>query len=391
MDAHLPPEFSNYINQQLAIFAQSRCDTWHQAVEKNRTSLRSELSSPFLTKPIKEFFYQSQVPENDFDRQELMELILHTQKKDPSLPEEECIHFLRLLLQKTNEPKLDRFGLTKAQLKCLVTALQGNTSVTSLNLSTNSIDADGIRLLAAILKENHTLKTLDLGGAGSGNHIADDRFHDAIKLLIETLACNDSLEILKLNSLNVNWGYLGFKYKFCQSIATLLEKDTPLKELHLSGNHFENNDVQPIANALKNNVHLKVLNLSHTWLVADSGASHLADMLEHNNTLIQLDLDYCSIDDKGVEALLNGLKKNLVLTHLNLKTAQPISSRSLINEEIKRQLEINMQIPLVMERAKLLMTPAPASTNSSASFKIPPEIMKKIIISMTVENHASNH
>lgn len=98
------------------------------------------------------------------------------------------------LLEKGHAEELDVFGVLMGDdgARRIATALCGNTSVQSLNLSVNRIGVEGAACLADSLKRNSTLTSLSL----RGNYV---RCAGA-KSLAEALEGNKALKVLNLSS-----------------------------------------------------------------------------------------------------------------------------------------------------------------------------------------------
>jgi len=100
-------------------------------------------------------------------------------------------------------------------------------------------------------------------------------------------------------------------------ITKVKENDENVKGIRPDETHFGWEAAQIIANAMKYNIYVTYLRLGNN--IGDVGAEALARMLEHNTTLKVLDLSgNSSITARGVVALANALKINTTLTTLNL-------------------------------------------------------------------------
>ena len=92
-----------------------------------------------------------------------------------------------------------------------------------------------------------------------------------------------------------------------------------LVELDLSFNNIGDNGAEQIADALKENHHLKGLNLWGNNIGAD-GAKQITDALKVNNILKTLDLSYNNIGDDGANQIADALKGNHSLDSLMLNS-----------------------------------------------------------------------
>jgi len=127
---------------------------------------------------------------------------------------------------------------------------------------------------------------------------------------------------------------------FTDIVARVKENDENVKGIRSVETHFGWKAAKIIAGALTSNTYVTYLRLGKK--IDDVGAEALARMLEHNTTLKVLDLSgNSSITARGVLALANALKKNTTLTTLNLsmnnvkyKACMALSSMLAVNETL---------------------------------------------------------
>ena len=127
---------------------------------------------------------------------------------------------------------------------------------------------------------------------------------------------------------------------FTGIVARVKENDENVKGIRSVEPHFGWEAAKIIAGALTRNPYVTYLRLGKN--IGDVGAEALARMLEHNTTLKVLDLSgNSSITARGVDALANTLKKNTTLTTLNLsmtnvkhKACRALSSMLAVNETL---------------------------------------------------------
>lgn len=127
---------------------------------------------------------------------------------------------------------------------------------------------------------------------------------------------------------------------FTGIVARVKENDENVKGIRSVETHFGWEAAKIIAGALTRNTYVTYLRLGKN--IDDVGAEALARMLEHNTTLKVLDLSgNSSITARGVVALANVLKKNTTLTTLNLsmtnvkhKACRVLSSMLAVNETL---------------------------------------------------------
>ncbi|KAG0273169.1 hypothetical protein BGZ95_011003 [Linnemannia exigua] len=222
------------------------------------------------------------------------------------------------------------FELGKSELEKLAEILKANSTLTTLNLTRNSIGDVGAVILSEALRTNSTLTTLDLycnsiGGDGAvalsealktnstlttlnfyGNWIGAN----GAKALSETLKINSALITLNLSFNSI--GNNGAK-----ALSEALKTNSTLTTLNLRKNPIGENGAVALSEALMTNSSLTTLDLSHN-LSGENGAAALSEALEVNSTLTTLDLSFNSIGDIGAVALSEALKTNSTLATLDL-------------------------------------------------------------------------
>jgi len=105
----------------------------------------------------------------------------------------------------------------------------------------------------------------------------------------------------------------------------LLEKTTNLKRFGIIDNPISDAGAVWVAQALQNNTTITELDLTDckfakkpSWLAPKTGTTELATVLKNTSTLVSLKLAGNSIKPKSVQELVEGLKTNKTLTYLDL-------------------------------------------------------------------------
>ena len=161
----------------------------------------------------------------------------------------------------------------------LIFALRVNTSLTSLDLSHNSIHAEEAHSLSEALRVNTSLTSLDL----SWNAIGDEGAH----CLSEAIRVNTSL-----TSLNLFQNSIGDKG--AHSVSEALRVNTSLTSLKLSSNSIGNKGAHSVSETLRVNTSLTSLELSSNS-IGNKGARSLSKALRVNTSLTSLELYATSI------------------------------------------------------------------------------------------------
>jgi len=176
-------------------------------------------------------------------------------------------------------------------------AIRTNRSLHTVTFDGTCIDAEGATAIAQALEHNNTLRKLsicnssgpffvDAAGYTNGND-GDNKVQTAGAMAIAAaLRANSSLWSLNL-------GDTGIDTEGMFVIADALRHNTTLRELVLSNQHDRFNDA------------------NH---VGDEGALALVAALRCSNTLQRLDLSYTSIGTEGREAIKELLRQNTSLS-----------------------------------------------------------------------------
>ncbi|NXM76966.1 LRC34 protein, partial [Serilophus lunatus] len=250
--------------------------------------------------------------------------------------------------------------LTDAGAKTMATFLQENSSLRYLNLMFNDIGTSGAELIAGALHRNESLVHMKMTGNKIGNR--GGMFFASMLQINSTLEkldlgdCDLGLKSLiaiaialtqnkSLKAINLNRPLLyGQQEETTVHIARMLRNNSSLVELHLSKHEMKNFGVERLCEALYENSSLTYLDLSCNKITRD-GVKFLGELLKHNQTLKILDLSAnriedagamylsealsllnrtlqalsvvsCSINGKGLIALSNAVKSNMVLSYI---------------------------------------------------------------------------
>ncbi len=177
--------------------------------------------------------------------------------------------------------------LTDADMTIVADQVIRERKCTELWLHGNQITSKGVEILARSLRNNSTLKCLDL----THNQLSDS----GVRILCEALLPNQnsSLKTLYLSKNRIS--NLGAKY-----LSEMLRTNQTLTELWLSSNEITHEGIQSLAHVLTyHNKTLKCLSISTNIFLTDLCLNYLVDMLEHNQILKHLWITDCNFTEQG--------------------------------------------------------------------------------------------
>jgi len=173
-----------------------------------------------------------------------------------------------------------RFGM--AGVESMLLFLRNSPQLAKLNLSGNSITSQGFESLVNAL-DGGIIKHLDLDGCGIEDisSLGNVRLHhlEKITLSVNTIHNIPPLEnYTGLTSLRLSSNDIG--REGCRAIARLLQKEgSSLKTLNLNDNSIDDEGVEILVNSLKHNKKLKSLFLKKNVSITDKGSLAILKLL----------------------------------------------------------------------------------------------------------------
>ena len=185
---------------------------------------------------------------------------------------------------------------------CVFEGLQHNTSLVHLNLNNTYIGLvateDTAQALTTMLQVNKALTHLDLSRNWSF-------LESGAYFVFQGLQHNTSLV-----HLNLSYTGLVATEDTAQALTTMFRVSKTIKHLDLSGNwKFSDSGAYVVCQGLQHNTTLVYLNLSCTR-ITDKGAEYIAQAIESNRSLQTLDISTNRITDKGFACIDKSLKTN---------------------------------------------------------------------------------
>lgn len=185
---------------------------------------------------------------------------------------------------------------------CLIAdALSGNTHLTYLNLDGNRLNkrvGNGVMMILKALKDNKTLKVLNLG-----ENTPD--ILEALELLVTT------------NIAWVNFGGTRYRFNCIQSITSPQDSYPEGQSIGLGGCGMNLPTLIQVVSFLKENMSITSLDLGGNRFGSE-GSIHIAELLKNNKSLKSLGLYNSGLGDTGLATIVNGLEENFTLKSLAL-------------------------------------------------------------------------
>ena len=245
---------------------------------------------------------------------------------------------------------------------CVFKGLQHNTTLVKLNLTNCDItvtDPNTARLLSTMLRENNSLTHLNVS--------ANNKFSDSgAQCIFESLQHNSTLVYLNLSMTNITATDLDT----ARSLTEMLQVNKSLTHLILSGNiKFSDLGAQCIFESLQHNSTLVYLNLSMTTITATDPdtARSLTEMLQVNKSLTHLELSCHKgtvSENRIISLIFSALEHNTTLLHLVLcgreiseddakRIAKTLkSNKSLLTIDISRAIYNVNRIDIILSALK---------------------------------------
>ncbi|KAL0242597.1 hypothetical protein GEMRC1_005160 [Eukaryota sp. GEM-RC1] len=176
----------------------------------------------------------------------------------------------------------------------LIEALKTNSTITSLELSSNYIGDEGVRALAEVLKVNASVTSVNL-------HYNFIKVEGA-RALAEVLKLNSSVTSVNLRTNSV--GDVG-----ARALADALNVNTSVTSVNLRANSIGDEGARALAEALKVNASITSIDLRYNF-IGDEGARALAEALKVNTSVTSVNLRANSIGDEGARALAEAFRVN---------------------------------------------------------------------------------
>lgn len=201
--------------------------------------------------------------------------------------------------------------------------LRNDPELVNLNLNIRRFDTEMLEALASALLRNTILHTLNLTSSLLKASL--------VPFATRVISRHSSLQVLHLSYNQIS------DAREIQALAQALTTNSRLTQLYLDHNDIDSEGATILANALTENTTLQVLQLSSNQ-VRDMGAQAFGRVLANENTsLKRLCLERNMITSKGVEMLLEALRRNVSLDYLELDKR----ATGVMHQEVEFVLQTN--------------------------------------------------
>ncbi|RHY31406.1 hypothetical protein DYB32_003524 [Aphanomyces invadans] len=219
------------------------------------------------------------------------------------------------------------FGMKISDATSLSHAIKATTTLSTLQLPSNLLDDDLLRMLMTGLIKNTTITTLDLSHNKITNHGA--------RLLAKLLVPTSVISTLNLcdNQIHAEGG---------RYLARGLKCNTSLVELNLRLNRLTDEGGKLLLEGLVGHRSLSILNLSNNALASETAEALCRLFLDPDSALSVIDLSGNQLQESDVISLYEGLEKNTRVVTLDLRQNQISKDTSALTQiaQIVRRNEI---------------------------------------------------
>ena len=231
-----------------------------------------------------------------------------------------------------HELGLDQCGLTGKDLAIFFTAMSrdgGPPREVHVSASENRLKA-GYHFLFDVIGQNKTPTHLTM------RMIEFEKEHH-FRQLVQALQKNTALKVLDISKASLPYDA---GEETCQELQKMFERNSSLEELDISGEqaHLDSArfgiGLNLALTGLKRNKTLRMLRIEHQNL-GMQGANTLAEVLEANNSLVEIHCENNDINLQSFTVLVNGLQKNRSVTFMASMTRDREKSLEKVRREIQ--------------------------------------------------------
>ena len=200
----------------------------------------------------------------------------------------------------------------------IVTAMDNNATVQSLNISNNHFENYDAERIAEVLTSNATLQELDFSGndiTSRGALAISKCFCNSVKL--QHLKMSWSNHFIDTDSSTISLTQTRIKDIDIEIVANVWCKNKIVTKLDLSRNRISDNGIEIISKCIESNRSVTKVDLSRNKL-SDVSIRKISVALKLNQVVQIFDISHNKLSDDGVVAIIDCLKDNATLQQLNM-------------------------------------------------------------------------
>eukprot|EP01117_Protostelium_nocturnum_P015321 TRINITY_DN592_c0_g1_i1.p1 TRINITY_DN592_c0_g1~~TRINITY_DN592_c0_g1_i1.p1 ORF type:complete len:731 (-),score=292.28 TRINITY_DN592_c0_g1_i1:121-2313(-) len=260
-------------------------------------------------------------------------------------------------------PKMFGKGIGSKGASTLSSLLQGNTTLTSLDLPKNKLGDKGSLSLSICFTGNNTIKRIDLSANGIKDSGAISLFH--------AFKSNTSITYLDLcKNLIGQDGII--------SIASWLP-NSKLEYLNMAENRMGDSGCDLLLEGVNSNSTLTYLNLESNG-IGDVGAGSISSVIKNHKSLTSIYLLGNKFGPKGVTSLATAVQSNDVLTRFEFDT---YNNAGTLREKVEEKCRLNARNKVNGTYNRKTVKEASPSPNRSNRATISPETLGRTPVANT--------
>jgi hypothetical protein len=214
-------------------------------------------------------------------------------------------------------------------LNALVRALT-DKRIRLLNLSSNFLTLEGVKIVSSFLKNNKTLLRLNL----SRNSQSEFK-SEGVQSILESLCSNHNIEFLDFSYMNLTG---------CgESVGKFLSSNKSLMILNLRSVQLNVVDFKNIFNGIKISKSIKELDISYNDMGGDKSLQHIADGIKENKSLFCLKIDKININNDNYNIIFDAIKQNRNITNYCVNYNSKINPKIMLTFFIKQMQVKNLE------------------------------------------------
>ena len=258
--------------------------------------------------------------------------------EDSGLDSESVPLITELLQSNTNLSELNlSWNYLKDSCKEIFVSLKYNTHLTSIDLSKNGITLDNAAFISEMLLQNKKLTNLN---------ISRNPIEEGMLKIFDSLKTNNTLKTFLCNLTMRD-------YYEKKEISQMLRENCSLTRINCCENWIGIQDAKKIFEALSENENLQELAIDYIDKENQVNGA-VCSLIRRNRTLQKLNFFQMLFSVEGIRDIADALQENFTLIELNLTCVEKDDSKVLLNRTLEKTFE-NEWISEADKQAKLIM------------------------------------